>query len=87
MKGPQDRQHLEQELLGQVNTAAQTYRSAKAQTKIILEQYADLPLGHSDGNLARRQAAANEAMALERYRQALHAFTDLIIHGRQPPES
>ena len=84
---PQDREQLEQELLGQVRAAEQTYRSAKAQSKIILEQYADLPLGHSDGNLARRKAATNEAMTLEKYRQALNAFNDLIIHGRRPPES
>ena len=85
---PQDREQLEQKLLEEVSTAEQTYRRARAQTKIILERYADadLPLGDSDGTLAQHQAAANEAMALEKYRQALKLFTDLIIYDR-PPEN
>ena|SRR5438067_3528491 len=82
---PQDREQLEQKLRKQLTATEQTYRSAQAQTQIILDQYGDLPLGHSDGNLARRKAAFNEAMALEKYQQSLKAFADVVVHGRRLP--
>jgi DNA-binding NarL/FixJ family response regulator len=46
-----------------------------------------LPFGHVDGNLARRQAAADEQIALRQYHEALKAFNDLADRRqqKQPP--
>jgi hypothetical protein len=76
---PKDRTPEEQALFERMKAAAQLYRDAKEQTKTALERYADLPLGHPDGDHARRLIAANEQKALEDYHEALKAYTDLVV--------
>lgn len=83
---PPDREHVEQEILSQVRAAGETYRIAKEHTKKTLGQFADLPLGHPDGNHARRHAAGAEQRALEEYRRCLKTFTDLVLYDREPAE-
>jgi hypothetical protein len=61
-------------------------RDAKEQTKTALKLYADLPLGHPDGDHARRLIATNEEKALENYHEALKSYTDLVV-GRPTGES
>jgi DNA-binding CsgD family transcriptional regulator len=76
------RQRLDRQLLLAFNTATESYRRAIATTEETLRRYEDLPIGHPDGNLARRTAAANELRALQRCREALRAYSDLLGSDR-----
>ena len=80
-----EREHR-QRLLEETRAAEQAYRQAVAHSKAMLARFRDVPLGHPDGDLNRRQAARAEACALEKYRNALKAFTEVVLNGK-PPKS
>jgi DNA-binding CsgD family transcriptional regulator len=65
-----------------LRAATENYEQAKTETKRILDEHQDLPLGHPDGNLARRKAADLELRALRHYRETLSAYSDLFLSGQ-----
>jgi len=77
------RQQLEQALLEEMQTAEQAYHSASAEYKKAMQWHGNVP-DHPYGAHVVREAAALERAALERYVEALKAFSDLVIQGRQP---
>lgn len=80
-----DEREQRQRLLEETRAAERAYRQAVAHSKAVLDRFSDLSLGHPDGDFSRRQAARAEASALEKYRNALKAFTEVVLNGR-PPE-
>jgi hypothetical protein len=82
-----ERGQLEHALLGEMRTAELAYRQAVAHSQRTAQRFRNLPFGHPDGDRARREAASAEAAELEKYRNAVKAFSDLILHGRPPAPS
>jgi CheY-like chemotaxis protein len=74
---------LQMKLHCQVRNAAEAYRAAVAQAKILIESQ---QVGCNDQKIARalRRAAACERMALRKYSGALKAITGWLVHGQQP---
>ena len=79
-----EREQLEHALLEEMRTAQLAYRQAVAHSQATAQRFRDLPFGHPDGDRARREAALAEAAELEKYRNAVKAFSDLVLHGRPP---
>ena len=78
-----EREQLEQQLLGEMQAAWETYRGTAAEHAKIRTEFGDM-LDHPDGAHAVNVAAKKERVALENYARALRAFTDLTLRGRPP---
>jgi hypothetical protein len=79
-----DSDQIKRGLRDDVRTAEAAYRQAAAQSRSIADRLGDLPLGHPDGAEARHLAARTEAAALEKYRSAVKAFSDWVLHAKSP---
>jgi hypothetical protein len=79
-----EREPVEHALLEEVRRAERAYREAVALSQAMAEDGGrKLPFRHSEGDGERRETARVEA-ALERYRNAVKDFSDLVLYGRQP---
>lgn len=81
---PDSPDQIEQRLLEDMQRAELTYRQAVMQSRAAVEHFASLPIGHADGAHGRHQAARTEAAALEKYQNAVKAFSDWVLHGKSP---
>ena len=78
-----ERERLEQQLLGKMQVTWGSYRTASEDYRKIRSEFGDM-LDHPDGAHAVNVAARKERVALENYARALKAFTDLTLRGRRP---
>jgi Mn-containing catalase len=78
-----DRERLEQELLGKVRDARNAYLTASREASRIRAKFGEM-LDHPDGAAALHHAATRERIAAQAYSAALDAFTNLLLHGRPP---
>jgi hypothetical protein len=79
-----EREQLEHALREEMRRVELAYRQAVAHSQATAQRFRDLPFGHPDGDRARREAALAEAAELEKYWNAVKAFSDLVLHGRPP---
>jgi hypothetical protein len=79
-----DSDQIKRGLRDEVQAAEAAYRQAVAHSRAIADRSGDLPLGHPDGAQVRHLAARTEAAALEKYRSAVKAFSDWVLHGKSP---
>jgi hypothetical protein len=77
-----EREQLEHALREEMRTAELAYRQAVAHSQATAQRFRDLPFGHPDVDRARREAALAEAAELEKYRNAVKAFSDLVLHRK-----
>jgi hypothetical protein len=79
---PDERQQLERQLIKEMQTAEQAYRSATAEHTNVRNERGNM-LDYLDGSSdAVHKAAKNERVTLENYTRALNVVNDLILHGR-----
>ncbi|HLI86815.1 MAG TPA: hypothetical protein VKV17_23110 [Bryobacteraceae bacterium] len=62
--------------------AQQAYQSAAAKSKALADKYRKFPNDPAGGE-DLQQALAAEAQALDRYRDILKQFTDLVLRGKR----
>jgi DNA-binding CsgD family transcriptional regulator len=83
-----EREARERELLDAVREAEKTYRAAAAdQKQVLLAAKSGELKGDEDGQQVLYRAAQAEREAIEKYAEALKAFTKLIFNGPPPPQS
>jgi hypothetical protein len=79
--GERESEHV---LLEEVRRAERGYREAVALSQAMAEDCGrTLPFRHAAGDRGEREIAKVEA-ALERYRNAVKDFSDLVLYGRRP---
>src|SRR5215469_10902812 len=85
-RGGASRSRLEDFWRSRVKEALDRYRLAAARTRQATGEQQEGYIPSPDGFHAVRVALREESAALRDYMTALGRFTDLILHGKQPPE-
>jgi hypothetical protein len=78
------RRQLEADLLAELRQAAEEFRRAKGEHQQLLEVSQDLGPSHPDGRTAISKAMRVYNEKLAGYRDAVRAFTNLTVHGKDP---
>ena len=81
------REGIEQAWLERVNTARRAYQMAAADVNraLALAKSREWNLDE-DGQQTLHRATKLEGEAIRQYVEALKTFTDLIVHGKVPPD-
>ena len=81
------RQDIERELILAVEQAREHYQALSREFAAATEIVRDVSLDNADGKLSlERNIMGHHALqaALEAYNDALHRFSEFVVHGRMP---
>jgi hypothetical protein len=81
------RLELEDRWRARVSEAHRLYQIAKLNASQAAVQSRDRDLPKADGNFAFQKALREETFALQEFRRALLTFSDLVVHGKLPPDA
>ena len=75
---------MEKDRLKQIRIAKRNYNLAIENTRRVLQNASDLPLGHPDGSSVRLAVMRNENEALRSYYRAVEAYLGLVLQNHRP---